>query len=469
MHLASLSTLGPNLFETPLPGHPMLGQLVLGQLVLGQLALGHLMLGLFGLFLIYQLVAEFMSRREERMWHRKDLTFASDSSTALRRQPPADANRVDTAPPPARIPDAGLEDGTWKGWRLLRIDAIVDESPDCRSFRFTAIPDSDGQPLPRFRAGQSILVAITDPATGKRVSRCYSLSGGPEEPHYRITVKRVPGGKVSNLLHDTAAVGDTIWVQAPRGGFHCNPQHDGDPLVLIAAGIGITPMLSMLLENLETSPQRPVHLFYQLRTPANAPFLESLRSVVARCSRTLPLNLHVFFSNPAEEPTQADDSIGRIDANHILTQVGQTNGECMICGPDQFMASIAAGLVTAGVPEDHVHYESFGGKSKGVGAIAAGSQDDAAGKSTERFQVRFAESDQAVTWTGSEESLLDLAEDAGVEIESSCRSGSCGACVCRLKRGTVAYDQPPEHDVDAGEVLMCVARPTSDVEIESTQ
>ncbi|MEM9367097.1 MAG: 2Fe-2S iron-sulfur cluster-binding protein [Planctomycetota bacterium] len=418
-----------------------------------------MLFGILAGFVIYQIVAEVVARREERRW-------ACDVV-------PRTTHWNCETPTPTTVGSAtAIADRTemtpthWKGWREVRVARIIDESPDCRSFRLEAM---DGSALPPFKAGQSILVRMAVGDSEKKVSRCYSLSGGTAEPYYRITVKRVPEGQLSNALQDGLSQGDVLEIQAPRGRFHSQPRHRDEPLVLIAAGIGITPMLAMLLENLEQTPSRRVHLFYQLRSPDHAPFLKLLRKVATERAGSLPVQLHVFFSRPDLMAIQHPDTEGRVDARQILERVGTVTGEYMICGPDAFMTSLAEGLVVGGVKADHVQYESFGGKAAGVGAVPVDREPhDHVGDESAEYHVVFNDSQDAATWTPSRGTLLDLAEESDVEVEFACRTGSCGACVCRLKAGQVAYRETPEHEVHEGEVLMCVARPTSDVTIETS-
>jgi len=361
---------------------------------------------------------------------------------------------------------------TWKGWRNVRVDACRNESPDCRSYRLVPI---DGAAFPSFRAGQSLLVGFPDPVTGKRITRFYSLSGGPGESYYRITVKRVPGGILSNLLHDLVDVNDVIEIQSPRGTFHPQADLQHQPLVLIAAGIGITPMLSMFLENLERTPGRPIDIFYQLRTPGNAPFLNLLRQSVHKLPPGLPTRLHVYFSQPDRFQLRPGDTLGRLSAQNIIACCGAHAGEYMICGPEDFMTSIAQGLVASGVSTERVHYESFGGKSKGAGAIRVGTQVTTAADEPQimhsndakrTHQVVFTTSGREAVWTGEEKSLLQLAERIDLELNSACRVGDCGACRVRLVQGSVTYPAAPTCDVQPGEVVACIARPQSNLRIE---
>lgn len=378
--------------------------------------------------------------------------------------PPASTSKLGSAEP---VNHSTATELTWVGWRKVRVDHCRDESPDCRSFRLVPV---DGVPFLNFRAGQSILVGICHPETGKRISRCYSLSGGPGESYYRITVKRVPGGVVSNLLHDQIRVNDEIEIQSPRGSFHASIELQHEPLILIAAGIGITPMLSMFLENLEKTPKRRVEIFYQLRNPNNSPFLGLLRLSVNKIAATLPTRLHVFFSRSTASEIHACDTEGRLTAETILGRCGSTSGEYLICGPAEFMSSIAQSLVDRGVPEGRVRYESFGDQPKGVGAVTVPAHDQTNGNvapTTELFKVRFDLSDRVVDWNGTQGSVLELGEAIGLELNSACRSGDCGACIVKLRQGTVNYQTQPGCDFKSDEVVACVATPTSDIRVEA--
>lgn len=460
--------------------------------------------GMLGAILINQLFASFVHRAAGRSWPRLAITMGQpkqqnrfvQNQVSGRRATDKPHNDKDYATQRGRvlkralnatvlssssIPAASISKlsptnqkvasrtgvPAWTGWRNVRVDHCRDESPDCRSFRLVPI---DGERFPSFRAGQSILVGVTDPETGKRISRCYSLSGGPGESYYRITVKRVPGGLLSNLLHDHIRVNDGLEIQAPRGAFHASDSLQHEPLVLIAAGIGITPMLSMFFENLENTPKRRVEIFYQLRAPDNAPFLGLLRLSVNKIASSFPSRLHVFFSKPIGFDIRNGDTTGRLSAEAILERCGGTRGEYLICGPADFMSSIAEGLVGGGVPVDRVHYESFGGKLKGIGAVPVlsdGQNDGIVATTKEAFQVRFESSDRDTTWTGVEGSVLELGESIGLELDSACRSGDCGACIIKLCHGTVEYETQPGCDFQVGEVVACVGRPTSDIRIEA--
>lgn len=389
-----------------------------------------------------------LTRREEAFWRQKTRDF----QRSVREQ--------------ARNGDRNEEVDSSRGktgqsrWRRALVASVKDESASCRSFMLTP---TDGQPFPVFRGGQAILVGLQDPTTNKRVSRFYSLSGAPDANQYRITVKRVPGGVVSNQLHNSVHAGDEIEIQSPRGKFTWDPENPS-ALNLIAAGIGITPMLSMLLEFIHHRSSRPVRLYYQLRNADDAPFLERLRDFTRTLPNVVDFQLSVWWSRPNPGDAEPHDQNGRLDAESILRHTGSVEGEFLICGPEQFMSTIAEGLVGLGVKEGNVKYESFGKKSKGVGSIAV-NNERVASSSDETFQVEL--EDQTLRWTSDCESLLELAEKNSIDVESSCREGDCGACLRRMISGKVNYANEPTCDRETDEVVMCVARPASDLRLES--
>ncbi len=432
------------------------------------------------------LAAAALARRREAIVQRvfqlppedsDDFAFHSDDVGAISV---VDTTELDQSSLAVETPRSGSRPS--QRWQVFQITAIEDESPDCRSYRL--VPQGD-EPLPPYRGGQSVAVRLLDRRTGQTLVRCYSLSGVPGEPHYQITVKRVPGGRMSNMLHNRMRVGDTLELQTPRGHFCVPTEHPNRPLVLIAGGIGITPLLAMLFENLEQNPQRPVDLYYQLRSPDHAPFLTLLRETLAQLPEHAPTRLHLFYSQPGEGLTEPGVTIGRLSAASVLaTAAGAYTTErwYMICGPEQFNHQLTADLVTAGVPRGQVQYEAFGCDNTMIDAVRSvapakgshqpprkvASQPTKAETTTPASAptIHFAASNQTATWDPQCNNLLELAETNDLPLESSCRSGVCGACVLKRNKGTVEYHRPPGCDPADDEVVMCIARPTSDLSID---
>ena len=348
------------------------------------------------------------------------------------------------------------------GWRVVEVAEIVDESEDCRSFYFV---DPSGQQLPDFQPGQYLMVRPAL-AGAYQATRCYSLSSSPNSRFWRITVKRQEpdrseakpnkDGGLSCWLHDTIHVGDCLLVGGPSGQFYLDNENS-NPLMLLAAGVGITPMASMLRWALEHTPDREVRLLYQVKDLEHWPLG---RAMHAWQSKFENIQLHTFASRvePAtlrEQTAEASGGFysGRFSAEQVL-KFSPDGCDYFMCGPDPWMESIRKGLQEAGIPPERIHWESFGG---------TGNQPAMASRTTvaEPVAVRFGFSDQQTSWSDPEQSLWELARESGVEIPSGCLSGVCGCCRVKLLQGEVEYDREISVNLEANECLTCVARPKS--------
>lgn len=224
------------------------------------------------------------------------------------------AAACEAAAPRLALPTQGAWDG-WRDFRVVRRD-YEDRAHTLCSFRLEPV---DGAPLPPFVPGQFLTLAIPVGAD-RTLYRCYSLSDGPSASNYRISVKRVlapavrpelPRGVCSNQLHDGLQLGDVIRAKAPAGRFVVEPG-SSVPIVLIAGGIGITPLLSMLRGGLAADPSRPVHLYYGVRHGSELGF----RSELAELARLNPsLHLCVVYSRPGPDDVSGQDyqQAGHVD------------------------------------------------------------------------------------------------------------------------------------------------------------
>ena len=237
--------------------------------------------------------------------------------------------------------------------RSLRLIEKRRESDDVTSFVLQARDDGE---LPAFEAGQHLPIELRVPTQATPIARTYSLSNAPGDPHYRISVKREPQGAASRHLHDTLEVGATIAARAPAGDFVLD--HGTRPVVLVSAGIGVTPMVSML-HALGAQPGRPVHFVHGARDGRHHALAAEVRSGVEARGDT---SLHVVYSRPRAEDRQGSDydSEGRVDAALLERVLPDLDAEYYLCGPLPFMADLAAGLEARGVPAERIHSESFG-------------------------------------------------------------------------------------------------------------
>ncbi len=239
--------------------------------------------------------------------------------------------------------------------RSLRLIDKIPESDDVASFVFAS---RDGGPLPDFEAGQHLPIQVRVPGHDAPLTRTYSLSNGPGGDGYRISVKREPRGIVSRHLHDIVEVGDIVSASSPAGEFVLEP--GGRPAVLISAGIGITPMLSMLHELVRVEDaERDVWFIHGARDGAHAALVDEARALVGSNSSA---NLHVSFSRPRSGDRDGVDydREGRIDGALIEDLLPDLDADYYLCGPTAFLAGVSAGLVARGVDAGRIHAETFG-------------------------------------------------------------------------------------------------------------
>lgn len=243
--------------------------------------------------------------------------------------------------------------------RSLRVIDKISESRDVTSFLLEA---EDGEPLAGFEPGQHLPIKLSVAGVEDPISRTYSLSNAPSDTNYRITVKRTENGLASRHLHQHVKVGDIIKASAPAGDFMmtCNLC----PLVLVSAGVGITPMLSILRTVASQAGERPVWFVHGARDGEHHPFATEVRSLVAKHPN---IKLHVVYSHPSSGNVLNMDflnmdyhSIGRVDGALLSTLVNDTDAHYFLCGPTSFMADIQADLQRRSVPVEQIHYETFG-------------------------------------------------------------------------------------------------------------
>eukprot|EP01065_Artemidia_motanka_P013732 TRINITY_DN176_c0_g2_i11.p1 TRINITY_DN176_c0_g2~~TRINITY_DN176_c0_g2_i11.p1 ORF type:complete len:570 (+),score=212.61 TRINITY_DN176_c0_g2_i11:76-1710(+) len=234
----------------------------------------------------------------------------------------------------------------------MRVVAKRAESADVTSFEF----DGLYEPLAAFRAGQHLPLQFKMQG-GALVSRSYSLSNGPGAARYRISVKREEKGLVSRFLHDSVSVGDVLLTSGPSGDF-CITDWER-PTVLVGAGVGVTPMLSMLAACVQQGLDTPVVFVHGVRDGGHHPFA---KEVAALAQGRPHVRTHVAYSRPRPEDAGMFDSSGRVDAALLAKLVPGDVGDAQyfLCGPSSFMSSVKQQLEELGVSSDDVHYETFG-------------------------------------------------------------------------------------------------------------
>lgn len=347
----------------------------------------------------------------------------------------------------------------WAG--ELKIARIFDETPDIKTFRLVA---PDGGPLPfEFAAGQYLNLALT--IDGKRVNRSYTIASSPSRRDYcEISVKRASLG--SRHLHDTWREGQLVTVRAPAGKFVLAP--DASRAVLIAGGVGITPMMSTIRSLTDRGWPGQIDLLYSVRTLRDVAFADELTYLQSRHP-----NLHVRITLTGDPEADWSGERGQIDRAMIARLVpGLTRGPVLVCGPEPMMTAMRRVLVDElGLPDSEVLQEAFVSPAgdaevspaQGAEAIAVVAADPDAPAT-----IQFARAGRTCETVGL--TVLEAAEDAGVAIPFECRSGICGQCKTKLLSGRVAMDATDALTArDRGQrvILACQARPVGDVVVDA--
>jgi ferredoxin-NADP reductase/MOSC domain-containing protein YiiM len=350
----------------------------------------------------------------------------------------------------------------WPGFRQMRVARVHKESDSITSFLLAPI---DGQNLPVFQAGQFVVLRLLVDPGKPPVLRSYSLSDLPAADHFRISVKNELNGIGSSFLCDRAREGDLLDVSAPRGSFALRPSQS--PVVLLSAGVGATPVISMLHSLVAERSQREIWWIYGARNRVEHPFAEESRSLLKQLSRGRG---YTVYSRPAAiDQVGADfDAPGHIDAA-LLERIGVSQGsDFYLCGPSSFLQNMRDGLRNWGVLTENVHTEIFGS----LEAITPGMSQVIhtphlpQGAPGSGPAVSFARSGITAAWDPKFGSLLELAEACDVPVRWSCRAGVCHTCMTGLIGGSILYNPEPLERPASGNVLVCCSQPNAGVTLD---
>ena len=351
----------------------------------------------------------------------------------------------------------------WSGFRLMR---LVTKHPESATALSLELEPDDEEPLAPGLAGQFVTLRLEPGNGASALVRSYSLSAPTHGNQYRITVKVDPYGVAGTYLRDDVDVGQRIKVAAPRGQFTLD--NGTQAVVLVSAGIGVTPVLAMLHALNQQQSTRDIWWLHSARNASEHVFAEEARSLLA----TLP-NAHsrVWYTDPGPDDRMGTDfdTVGRMTADAIIAGAVPTEGEFYLCGPPSFMASLGQGLRALGVPAARVHEEAFGAVAAITPGIAAQplrpphAPDGAPGAGP---LVSFVRSGLSVHWADVYANVLELAEACDVPVRWSCRTGVCHTCETGLVDGAVAYEPEPLEPPAAGSLLVCCSRPSADLTID---
>jgi len=340
------------------------------------------------------------------------------------------------------------------GFLRVPVIATLRETGDITTFRMARPAGFD------FQAGQFITVRVN--VDGKPAARCYTISSPPEATGFlEISIKRQ--GMVSGALHATLRPGSLLDVTGPAGGFHY-PVEDQRPITLLAGGVGITPMMSMLRHAVHAEPTRPVTLLYSVHTQTDAAYRDELRWIARRHpqAKVLVTTTHGLHDS--------DYLSGRIDRRMLVDRVDDIQDNIfMICGPGPMIGALTSVLSEIGIPDSQIRSEAFeaavamANRNHGLQATASNTHATAG-----TFQLRLVNSGETIEACPNN-TLLETCEAAGVDIPSVCRAGVCGSCRARLVAGDVHCDSDLLDDSERAEgiILPCVSRPASDCALEA--
>jgi ferredoxin-NADP reductase/MOSC domain-containing protein YiiM len=350
----------------------------------------------------------------------------------------------------------------WPGFRKMRVARIYKESDNVTSFVLAPI---DGQPLPLFQPGQFVVLRLLVDAGKPPFLRSYSLSDLPAADHFRISVKNELNGIGSSFLCNLTRLGDVLDVSAPRGSFTLRPSRN--PVVLLSAGVGATPVMAMLHSLAAERSQREIWWIYGARNRVEHPFAEESRSLLKQLSRGRG---YIVYSRAAaiDQVGTDFDASGHIDTA-LLERIGVSQGsDFYLCGPPSFLQNMRDGLRNWGVLAGNVYTEIFGS----LEAITPGMAEVVhtphrpQGPPGSGPPVSFTRSGVTAAWDPKFASLLELAEACDVPVRWSCRAGVCHTCMTGLISGLITYNPEPLERPAPGNVLVCCSQPNAGVTLD---
>jgi ferredoxin-NADP reductase/MOSC domain-containing protein YiiM/ferredoxin len=357
-----------------------------------------------------------------------------------------------SGPPPA-----------WSGFRPMRVSRIQRESSSVISI---SLAPTDDRPLSAPLPGQFVVLRVRPQTDGPALLRNYSLSDLPAADHYRVSIKQEPNGAASTYLHTRVQTGDLLDVAAPRGNFTLRP--GAEPVVLLSAGVGATPVLAMLHALADEISPRQVWWLFGARNRDDHPFAEESRGLVKKLPQG---KSHVWYSRPtAQDRSGTDfDATGHI-AIEAFDKLGvPRDADFYLCGPAAFLRDVTAGLAAWGAADNRVHSEIFGAgqpMTPGIAETPHPPPHPPPGMAGPGPGVSFARSNLNLPWDPKFSTLLEFAEACDVPVRWSCRTGVCHTCESGLISGAVTYQPEPLEPPAQGNLLICCAQPQGDVVID---
>ncbi|SOY67197.1 Ferredoxin:Oxidoreductase FAD/NAD(P)-binding:Oxidoreductase FAD-binding region [Cupriavidus taiwanensis] len=341
---------------------------------------------------------------------------------------------------------------------------VRQETHDVKSFFFHS---PEGRAFV-FEPGQFITLELE--IEGDTINRCYTVSSSPARPHtLSITVKRVPGGKVSNWLHDNLRPGTPIRVLGPAGEFTC-ARHPARKYLFLSAGSGITPLMSMSRAHHDLGEDRDIMFVHSARTPDDIIFARELDLIASNHA-----NFRTAFVCERVGARTSWPGVTGFLSLPLLKLIAPDfmEREIFTCGPAPYMKAVRDLLEEAGFDRRRYHEESFSFETLTAEGAAHATVADTAPATNgnadmAQFSVSFAKSRREIA-CGSGQHVLDAARQSGVRLPASCTQGMCGTCKVKLVSGQVEMKHNGgirQREIDQGMVLLCCSKPLSDLVID---
>ncbi|MBC3387826.1 hybrid-cluster NAD(P)-dependent oxidoreductase [Pseudomonas sp. SWRI179] len=340
--------------------------------------------------------------------------------------------------------------------KTLQCCAVRQETHDVRTFIFRC---ADFSAL-SFEPGQ--FITISPVIGGQTIARCYTLSSSPTRPFaFSITVKRVPGGVVSNWLHDNLKPGDSLKASGPAGCF-TPVDHPANKLLYLSAGSGVTPLMSITRAACDMAGNLDIVFVHSARTPTDIIFHGELTHMQAAMPGLRVINICEGLG----DTTQWQQPIGRLDLSLLSQQVPDyKEREIFTCGPQGYMEAVKSLLREAAFDFAHYHQESFDIAALNEQPLL---QQTASLDQPAEFTVTLSRSGKTFSMPANQ-TVLSAAKKAGAIVPSSCSQGVCGTCKTALLQGTVDMNHNGgirQREIDKGLRLLCCSKPTSDLVLD---
>lgn len=342
----------------------------------------------------------------------------------------------------------------WTGKRRFVCVERQNETADIVSF---ILKPDDCAPIGNVEPGQYVTVSLLKDCHKIPRQRCYSVSALVASDQLRITVRRIGNGGISDLLHGETKIGDKLLLGPPSGHFTLDTASP-NAVVLISAGVGITPLMPMVERLAEEKNGRAVWFIHAARSEEHHPFKEILK----RFSIQNPaIRLFTAYSRP--QIGDCYDYEGRIDIALIERQLSLVDADFYICGPLDFMTTLSADLESRGAAPERIKWEAF---EQNVRNYVSGVSASSAVSGRASCTVTFVRSEKSLVWKPEDGTLLDLALSHNVEVPFSCRTGECQSCVLKLTEGKVDYPIGEVPLLARGQVMLCQAMPFGDIVVD---